>query len=66
MISAALAAWTKRLWENKTGSDSLCLAGIIIPGCYFDCNLKKKKKEHTTGENCVDQHKSITKYLNNP
>lgn len=43
MISAALAAWTKRLWENKTGSDSLCLAGIIIPGCYFDCNLKKKK-----------------------
>ena len=47
MISAALAAWTKRLWENKTGSDSLCLAGIIIPGCYLDCNLKKKKKKST-------------------
>lgn len=65
MISAALAAWMKRLWENKTGSDSLCLAGIAFPGCYFDCNLKKKK-EHTTGENCVDQHKLRTEYPNYP
>ena len=53
MISPALAAWMKRLWENKTGSDSLCLAGIAIPGCYFDCNLKKKKKRaHYWGKLC--------------
>lgn len=67
MIGDALAVWAKRLWENKTGSDTLCSAGTVIPGCYFVRNLKKKKKkEHTTGENCVDEHISLTKYPKYP
>lgn len=54
MIGDALAVWAKRLWENKTGSDTLCSAGTVIPGCYFVRNLKKKKKKraHYWGKLC--------------
>lgn len=45
---AALAVWTRRLWENERGSDSLRLAGTVMLGCYFDCNLKKKKRKEKT------------------
>lgn len=45
IIRVVLVVWIRRLWENERGSDLLRLVGIVMLGCYFDCNLKKKKRK---------------------